>query len=671
MTLAELKKNKELSVRSYNVCRSNDLVTIEHVIRYYEQYRTFENLRNCGRRSNEELISICLNNEYYNINSNMTNLETNKVDPFVEIIQSLSRTQRDVINSFIKVNIHNLSNRGKNALSKFLNNNYSIRNFSDKIFLDISFRINEIENVGGKTTIEIEKIINNIREYIIHIYKNVGDKELLTVKNRFLIQHQFSINEIPFEILKSSSIFQLTDFLLKKNVFFNENHNLIIQKAIKMYRSIEENFEYEIIDNVIIEKDVKITYNIKEYTLEEIAEIHNLSKERVRQIRKDCINELFEKLSFIRNFNDDLFQNYGIDLSSYLIEVQESLADQINEMNRTNFSKEFISYILGVYLSNDFVIIGNMEDVLLPKFSSSRNRHNWNNFYIVSKEFSEVDFISLTNDISERLSERIEETYSFNFKSYISRFVNSIDIELIEKLFFVVEKIINDEFSLNLDIDDNIVFYRNTYKQSYEYAIEALGLLGEPSKVEDITRKIIEIHPNYETDEKKVRASMKRIHGFVPIGRASVFGLKKWENELDDFKGGTIKDIVIAYLDKNENPIHIYEILEEIHKYREETNAKNVITNLKLDPQKQFKIFNQSFIGLNKKDYDSNLTDLPKFLGKNITNYIRQNHSVNIHFLNKYYSNFLDISHENMNNIVNQLIDSDFIHIDEQNMLTV
>lgn len=164
MTLAELKKNKELSVRSYNVCRSNDLVTIEHVIRYYEQYRTFENLRNCGRRSNEELISICLNNEYYNINSNMTNLETNKVDPFVEIIQSLSRTQRDVINSFIKVNIHNLSNRGKNALSKFLNNNYSIRNFSDKIFLDISFRINEIENVGGKTTIEIEKIINNIRE---------------------------------------------------------------------------------------------------------------------------------------------------------------------------------------------------------------------------------------------------------------------------------------------------------------------------------------------------------------------------------------------------------------------------------------------------------------------------------------------------------------------------
>lgn len=438
-----------------------------------------------------------------------------------------------------------------------------------------------------------------------------------------------------------------------------------------MYRSIEENFEYEIIDNVIIEKDVKITYNIKEYTLEEIAEIHNLSKERVRQIRKDCINELFEKLSFIRNFNDDLFQNYGIDLSSYLIEVQESLADQINEMNRTNFSKEFISYILGVYLSNDFVIIGNMEDVLLPKFSSSRNRHNWNNFYIVSKEFSEVDFISLTNDISERLSERIEETYSFNFKSYISRFVNSIDIELIEKLFFVVEKIINDEFSLNLDIDDNIVFYRNTFKQSYEYAIEALGLLGEPSKVEDITRKIIEIHPNYETDEKKVRASMKRIHGFVPIGRASVFGLKKWENELDDFKGGTIKDIVIAYLDKNENPIHIYEILEEIHKYREETNAKNVITNLKLDPQKQFKIFNQNFIGLNKKDYDSNLTDLPKFLGKNITNYIRQNHSVNIHFLNKYYSNFLDISHENMNNIVNQLIDSDFIHIDEQNMLTV
>ena len=52
------------------------------------------------------------------------------------------------------------------------------------------------------------------------------------LKNNFLIQRTFSISKIPIEILHSESIFQLTDFLLRNNAFFNENQNLIIQKSL-------------------------------------------------------------------------------------------------------------------------------------------------------------------------------------------------------------------------------------------------------------------------------------------------------------------------------------------------------------------------------------------------------------------------------------------------------
>ena len=38
--------------------------------------------------------------------------------------------------------------------------------------------------------------------------------------------------------------------------------------------------------------------------------------------------------SFIKNFNDDLFQNYGIDKSSSLIEVNENLVSEINLKNK-------------------------------------------------------------------------------------------------------------------------------------------------------------------------------------------------------------------------------------------------------------------------------------------------------------------------------------------------
>ena len=76
---------------------------------------------------------------------------------------------------------------------------------------------------------------------------------------------------------------------------------------------------------------------------------------------------------------------------------------------------------------------------------------------------------------------------------------------------------------------------------------------------------------------------MKRKNGFVPVGRKSVFGLKKWESELDNFKGGTIKDVIIDFLQNKTEPIHINSILEYLDKFRENKDARSVLSNIKLD----------------------------------------------------------------------------------------
>ncbi len=576
-TLYEIFDNEEISVRSYNVCRYNGLDSIDKLKEYYLKNSSFENLRNCGRKSNEELIEVC--KKYQTTNVDNTTEQTNK-NPLEEILANLTRIQREAINSFILVNANSLSIRSKNAISQFLDGNFTIRNFAEKILLNKKFIVVTIKQVGKKSIPELEDYISRVKNFIKKDVNEVYDeKQLITLKNNFLIQQTFSVSKIPSEILLSESIFKFIDFLLKRNALFKENHNIIIQKLLKIYK------------------------NDKKLTLDKIASENNLSRERVRQIRKHCINELFKKLSFIKNFNDDLFQNYGIDLSANLIEVKEQLVSKINKFSNTNFSKEFISYILAVYLNDDFVIIGNIEDVLLPKFSSSRNRHNWNNLYIVNKKLTKVDFISFANDIRERLKERIEETYSFNFKSYLSRFLNELDLEIIESAFPIAEKIMNEEFNLFLDLDDNIIFRRNTIKQAFEYSYEALEELGKPSKVEEITKKILELHPNYKTDENKVRASLKRNNGFVPIGRSSVFGLKKWENKLEDFKGGTIRSISMEFLEQYDKPKHISEITEYVLKYRPNSNEKSVYYNLRIDESETFSFFKNSYVGLKKKNY--------------------------------------------------------------------
>lgn len=606
MTIDEIYKKEEISVRSYHVCKYNELHSVSDLKKYYYKNKSFEKLRNCGRKSNEELIDIC--NKYQDEYIENRETETKKENPLKTIISELTRVQREVINSFIFVNTNSLAVRSKNAISLHLKNNLKVKSFTEKILLSESFNVQNIKNVGAKCVPEIEVYISIIKDFILEVSQTTDENYLIALKNKFLIQRTFEIPLVPSEVLESESIFQLTDFLLNKNAFFDENQTNVIKKALKLFD------------------------NQKELTLDEIAEQVYLSRERVRQIRKLCLDDLLNKLLFISNFNDDLFQKYSIDVESMSIEITTNILAKINQSNKTNFSREFTTYILSAYLKDSFAIVGNYEDVLQPKYFNARNRHNWNNFFLVQKELaSEIDFNFLTNDISNRINDRIEESYSFNFKSYISKFLTNKNVDILDLLFPICEKIINEEFEIYLDLDENINFKRNTTRQAHEYAFEALEHLGKPSKVKEIFEKVIEIHPNYDTEEAKIRVSMKRKNGFVPIGRKSVFGLKKWESELDNFKGGTIKDVIIDFLKTQKEPAHIAKVLEHLEKFRQEKDERSVITNLKVDPMKRFLIFNQGFIGLQeyKNEYNDKFTKLPVQLGKTIIGKHKKGYSIN------------------------------------------
>jgi hypothetical protein len=580
MTIDEIYKKEEISVRSYHVCKYNELNSISDLKKYYYKNKSFEKLRNCGRKSNEELIEIC--NKYPDDYFENKEIEVKKENPLKSIISNLTRVQREVINSFIFVNTNSLSVRSKNAVSLHLKNNLKVKNFTEKVLLSESFNVQNIKNVGAKCVPEIEIYISIIKDFIFEVNQTRDEKYLIALKNKFLIQKTFDIPLVPSEILESESIFQLTKFLLNQNAFFDKTQTVIVKLALKLFN------------------------NQKELTLDEIAEQVDLSRERVRQIRKLCLEELFNKLLFISNFNDDLFQKYSIDVESMYIEINTDILNKINQSNNTNFSREFITFILSAYLKDSFSLVGNYEDVLQPKYFNSRNRHNWNNFYLIEKELSlEFDFTSFTNDISNRISDRIEESYSFNFKSYLSKFLSNNNIDFLDLLFPICEKIINEEFEIYLDLEENINFKRNTTRQAHEYAFEALEHLGKPSKVNEIFEKVIELHPNYDTEEAKIRVSMKRKNGFVPIGRKSVFGLKKWESELDNFKGGTIRDIVEEYLMQFSVPRHISDITEHVLKYRPKSNQYSILQNLKLDESGLYIFFKGSHIGLTTKKYES------------------------------------------------------------------
>lgn len=580
MTIDEIHKNEPLSVRSYHVCKYNGLESLSDIIRFYRENKSFNKLRNCGKRSNEELTELY--NKYKNIDFGFQEIYPVKFEnKFKKIIFELSRNQREVINSFIQVNANSLSNRSQNGINSFLEKNLKIKNFADKILLTDGFDFKKIKNIGAGTVPELEVFVNIVEDFIIEVSKNENDKYLISLKNKFLIQKTFSLPFIPYEILESESIFQLTNFLITQNAFYDVNQTKILTKAFKIY------------------------LNSPELTLDEIAKEVDLTRERVRQVRKTIFEELFSKLLFIQNFDDNLLEKYNIDNTQYYIDINDALIEVINIQNRTSFTKEFIIYLIYTYWSYEFELIGNNEDVLVQKYFNARNRHNWNNFYLVKKELAlEFDFISLANDISKRLNERLEETYSFSFKSYLSNFLINNNLEILNSIMGIAEKIVNQEFEIYIDLEDNLIFERNSIKTLPEYIFEALEEIGKPSTVEVLYKFIENKHPGISKNSEALRGSCQRCDSLIFFGRSSTYGLKKWEIEMENIKGGTIRSIAEEFLLNYAEPMNIKDISDFVLQYRPESNEKSIIYNLKMEDNNRFVFFKNSFIGLKSKKYN-------------------------------------------------------------------
>ena len=130
MIIEELFHLEKLSVRSINLCRriielykESELSSLERILFHYNKFKTFKNIRNCGAHSNDELIRFCLKFVDKEIS------ESQRKENFYEqLTSSFSRTQREVVNSFIETNVNKLSNRSKNAIIVFLQENLKIQN---------------------------------------------------------------------------------------------------------------------------------------------------------------------------------------------------------------------------------------------------------------------------------------------------------------------------------------------------------------------------------------------------------------------------------------------------------------------------------------------------------------------------------------------------------------
>jgi hypothetical protein len=153
--------------------------------------------------------------------------------------------------------------------------------------------------------------------------------------------------------------------------------------------------------------------------------------------------------------------------------------------------------------------------------------------------------------------------------------------------------------------DGYICLPANAKRNQEDLLIEILTLLDEPSHATNIQEVWNTRFPDRPITVDGIRSVVVRNKTlFLSIGRESTYGLRRWESERSELKGGTIRDIIEGLLQPSFVPIHLEDLVDEVQKFRPGTHLGSVKMNLQLEASGRFVLLQGGFVGLAGRSYD-------------------------------------------------------------------
>ncbi|MEO5584231.1 MAG: hypothetical protein ABIQ75_02155, partial [Flavobacteriales bacterium] len=150
--------------------------------------------------------------------------------------------------------------------------------------------------------------------------------------------------------------------------------------------------------------------------------------------------------------------------------------------------------------------------------------------------------------------------------------------------------------------DDGFILPANKTQFNEDRLMEVLEKLDVPSHVSVVREVWNSTFPDHPISIGGVR-SLASDHKdlFMSIGRASIYGLKRWEVERPGLKAGTIRSIIAEQVGMVDTPLHVEDVVTLVKQFRPDANLKNILQNLKL--AREFKIHPGGYVGLSGKVY--------------------------------------------------------------------
>ena len=302
--------------------------------------------------------------------------------------------------------------------------------------------------------------------------------------------------------------------------------------------------------------------------------------------------ENFSLAKIIENSND---WRYVIDDFQANNCVDISMLTNYCAQENHHFTDDFVLFVVGAVGKNDFFSIGKP---ILPY--PTRSYNEWNNCYLVKKELTDkFDFMRLFELIEEYEYSNTEDLVASARELIIDTFFPAwidYDSDIVEDVSDVVSNLLIQE--LGMIPDDQFRFTIEGQKEENvaDIIYDILKSNGDPLSCEELFQSIDDKYPHRYKSPSSIKSFVDRDPRLCLVGGNNLVALIEWEH----VKLGSIRNIIVQYLEEFDEPQQAKDIVSYVQKYRDTSDNSIRAT---MGSGDQFVQFSGGYYGLSWKEY--------------------------------------------------------------------
>lgn len=500
-----------------------------------------------------------------------TQLEGNNKYESLTLKERVGEQQYVLLTNLLKTLLSNASVRTQNGI-----NNYKGDFIED--FVHKSNDVKLIRHIGRKSEIEINAIISQLREICVNF-----------------VQHNLAEDDI-FWIEKSSVYGTLIDGYCHD--YYKINGRIpMFHLLANCISSLLKVRSVKILDEV-----VSLFSDKGGNELEIVANKHNISRERIRQICIEAITILSEK----QNPEDSNIDTYHKLICqdedwAYISQIlSKKTIWKIGEFEgmfrqeECSLKKEFVLFVLSVIFSDHYSIIGKS-----PLSINSRG-NRWSNTYLISKKITDSFDFNVMIDIVKNFENKNTESSNFTIQELLmDTFFDAwkqYDYSIEEDLKYIVGHILVDELGIIPDLDFNYTIKGKKEESPADIIYNLLVDSGKPLTLNILLSQMNTVLSKGYRSADSLRHIVDKDPRLCFVGYNREVSLSEWSH----IQIGNIRELIVEYLDNHNVPQHIDDIVVHVQKYR--NTSKNSI-NSTMCSGDQFVKFEGGYYGLSERSY--------------------------------------------------------------------